>query len=62
MYFRLGYSGEVVLDKGEGELDLKNYGLVIMVKFRPSENLQPLSGCFQSGGEKSVTTALYILS
>ena len=33
-----------------------------MVKFRDSESLQPLSGSVQSGGEKSVTTALYIMA
>ena len=52
----------VCLHKGDEDLDFKHYGLKIMVKFRDSESLQPLSGSVQSGGEKSVTTALYIMA
>ena len=58
----MGYAGEVCLHKGDEDLDFKHYGLKIMVKFRDSESLQPLSGSVQSGGEKSVTTALYIMA
>ena len=58
----MGFAGEVVLHKGNSDLDLANYGLKILVKFREEEALQPLAGCTQSGGEKSVTTALYIMS
>ena len=58
----MGYAGEVGLDKGDGDLDFKNYGLKIMVKFRDRESLQLLASSVQSGGEKSVTTALYIMA
>jgi chromosome segregation ATPase len=58
----MGFAGEVVLHKGNHEMDLPNYGLKLMVKFREKEALQPLAACTQSGGEKSVTTALYIMA
>ena len=58
----MGFAGEVGLDKGDGDLDFKNYGLKIMVKFREKESLQLLASSVQSGGEKSVTTALYIMA
>lgn len=38
------------------------YYLAIWVKFRASESLQRLTGQRQSGGEKSVSTILYLLS
>ena len=58
----LGYSGQVVLNRGEGDLDIRNYGIKILVKFRDRDMLQPLKASVQSGGEKSVSTALYILA
>lgn len=56
------FSGEVVLHRGTGELDLKNYGLQMMVKFRNRDPFQPLKSQIQSGGEKSVATALFIMA
>jgi chromosome segregation ATPase len=43
------------------ENDFENYGLQILVKFRENENLQELCGT-QSGGERSVSTAIYLLA
>ena len=59
---RMNFAGEVQLKKGEHDLDFKNYGLEIKVKFHDKDKLQPLSSSVQSGGEKSVTTALYMMA
>ena len=42
--------------------DYDRWEMAIMVKFRDSEQLQRLSAFRQSGGEKSVSTILYLLS
>lgn len=34
----------------------------ILVKFRDNEDLQPLTGTRQSGGERSVSTILYLIA
>ena len=63
MMARLGYSGQIELCEGkENELDLKSYGIKIMVKFRDQEEFQELTKGTQSGGEKSVTTAVYMMA
>ena len=59
---QIGYAGQVTLKTGEHDLDFKNYGLDIMVKFHDKDALTNLTNHTQSGGEKSVTTALYIMS
>lgn len=59
---KMGFAGEIVLHQGDKELDFKHYGIKILVKFRGKDSLQPLSGSVQSGGEKAVTTALYIMA
>ncbi len=59
---RMNFAGEVELHRGDEALDFKNYGLKILVKFRSKDSLQPLTASVQSGGEKSVTTALYIMA
>ena len=62
-YFsRLGFAGEVGLTAGHHENDFQNYGLAVRVKFRDSESLQELTAHRQSGGERSVATALYMLA
>ena len=58
----MGYAGEVGLMKGSHENDFENYGISIRVKFRDSEPLQELTGSRQSGGERSVSTALYMIA
>lgn len=64
MYFsQLGYSGEVNLDHNpQDRKDYKSYGISIKVKFGDGDSLTELSRGQQSGGEKSVTTAVYMLS
>ncbi|XP_050732110.1 structural maintenance of chromosomes protein 5-like [Eriocheir sinensis] len=57
---RLGCAGEVVL-KEDGE-NFVNYGMVIYVKFRDHQKLQELTPHQQSGGERAVSTALYLLA
>jgi len=59
------YAGQVELSEGlhgGDPLDLKNYGIKIYVKFRSDEDFHELSKGTQSGGEKSVTTAVYMMA
>ena len=56
----IGISGEVSL--GRDELDFSKWSIQIKVKFRDNEELSTLSAFRQSGGERSVTTMLYLLS
>jgi chromosome segregation ATPase len=39
-----------------------DWGLQIMVKFREAQSLQALSARVQSGGERSVSTILYLMA
>jgi chromosome segregation ATPase len=57
-----GCAGEVRLYRPDDELDFAQYGLDILVKFRADDPLQLLSGAQQSGGEKSLSTMLFLLS
>ncbi|XP_059475482.1 structural maintenance of chromosomes protein 5-like [Neocloeon triangulifer] len=59
----MGCEGTVKLLKGNAETqdDYENYGLSIQVSFRAGESLQELGGT-QSGGERSVSTAIYLLA
>ncbi|KAJ1526232.1 hypothetical protein ONE63_009389 [Megalurothrips usitatus] len=62
-YFReMKCAGEVRLYTGNNEHDYDNYGLQVMVKFRDNEDLQELNAHTQSGGERAVSTAIYMLS
>ena len=54
--------GDIKLDKTENPEDLESWGIDILVKFRKQEKLQSLSAFRQSGGEKSVSTMLYLMS
>ncbi|ONK78499.1 uncharacterized protein A4U43_C02F19420 [Asparagus officinalis] len=56
----MAVAGEVSLD--EHETDFDKYGILIKVKFRESGQLQVLSADHQSGGERSVSTILYLVS
>ena len=61
-YFaELGFLGQVTLCRREVE-DYKSYGVSIKVKFRDESELAELSRGRQSGGEMSVTTAVYMLA
>ena len=64
MMAKLGYAGSIQLNEGQDNepLDLKNYGIKILVKFRDDEEFNELSRGTQSGGEKSVTTAVYMMA
>lgn len=42
--------------------DFDKWGINIMVKFRETEQLQQLTATRQSGGERSVSTVLYLMS
>ncbi len=57
-YFRrIGCVGSVEL----APADNGTYGILIRVSFRAGVAPQPLTGASQSGGEKSVSTMLYLL-
>lgn len=58
----LDCAGEVCLGKPPNENDYENYGICIKVKFRDNEELMELSSKRQSGGERAVSTVLYMLS
>ncbi|GAA5809321.1 hypothetical protein MFLAVUS_002728 [Mucor flavus] len=58
-FARIDLNGEVQIDKHE---DFDKWGINILVKFRKNEELQLLTGQRQSGGERSVTTVLYLMS
>lgn len=55
-------AGEVTLSHGENNMDFDQYGLKIRVKFRDIDELQELTRHHQSGGERSLTTAIYMIS
>ncbi|KAF9299963.1 Structural maintenance of chromosomes protein 5 [Mortierella antarctica] len=56
---KIGCAGEVRL--GEHE-DYDKWCIEIMVKFRDAEKLQKLTGQRQSGGERSVSTIMYLMA
>ncbi|ORY85894.1 P-loop containing nucleoside triphosphate hydrolase protein [Neocallimastix californiae] len=56
---KIGCVGEIKLDE---KSEYKNWGLNIYVKFRDTDNLQLLTGTRQSGGERSVSTILFLMS
>jgi len=58
----MGFAGAVELFTGKHENDFDNYGIKILVKYRNTEPLQELTPYHQSGGERSVATAIYMLS
>ncbi|CAJ1937515.1 unnamed protein product [Sphenostylis stenocarpa] len=56
----MAVAGEVSLD--EHDIDFDQYGILIKVKFRENGHLQALSAHRQSGGERSVSTIVYLVS
>ncbi|ORX81645.1 P-loop containing nucleoside triphosphate hydrolase protein [Anaeromyces robustus] len=56
---KIGCVGEIKLNENE---EYKKWGLDIFVKFRDTEDLQLLTGTRQSGGERSVSTILYLMT
>ncbi|KAL2636129.1 hypothetical protein R1flu_007608 [Riccia fluitans] len=59
-FMEMAIAGEVTLD--EHGTDFDKYGILIKVKFRETAELQVLSAHHQSGGERSVSTILYLVS
>lgn len=57
---RIHCAGEVRI--AENEDDYSKWCIEILVKFRSNEPLQLLTGQRQSGGERSLTTILYLMS
>ncbi len=61
----LGMAGEVRLAKGAVTGDtgnFKDWGIEILVKFREKAQLQVLSAQVHSGGERSVSTIMYLMA
>nr|CAG8492269.1 10947_t:CDS:10 [Entrophospora candida] len=56
---KIGCAGEVRINANE---DYDKWGIDILVKFRDNEKLQPLTGQRQSGGERSVSTIMYLMA
>lgn len=55
----IGCAGEIRISPHE---EYEKWAIDILVKFRDSEKLQLLTGQRQSGGERSLTTILYLMS
>jgi chromosome segregation ATPase len=58
-FARIGCNGEVRLKE---DPDYAKWGIEILVKFRQTESLQVLTAHRQSGGERSVSTMLYLIA
>ncbi|TBU05220.1 structural maintenance of chromosomes protein 5, partial [Hamiltosporidium magnivora] len=61
-YFFKKINCEGKIEFHEKDLFSSKWGINILVKFRENENFEILSSFRQSGGEKSVTTILFLLS
>ncbi|CAI8583498.1 unnamed protein product [Vicia faba] len=57
---QMAVAGEVSLD--EHDMDFDQFGIHIKVKFRENGQLEVLSAHHQSGGERSVSTIVYLVS
>lgn len=57
LFRKLNFEGQIVLDTTG-----KDWELRILVKFREMEDLQNLTAFRQSGGEKSLTTVMFLLA
>ncbi|CAH2057808.1 unnamed protein product, partial [Iphiclides podalirius] len=62
MFAKLGCAGEIQLDKSGGDEEFSQYGVAVMVRFRAGEQLQRLTRHLQSGGERALATALYLMA
>ncbi|ANB13563.1 DNA repair ATPase SMC5 [Sugiyamaella lignohabitans] len=60
MFARIGCRGKVVLKKSSNLYE--DWALEILVSFRETSSLQVLNAQRQSGGERSVSTSLYLMS
>lgn len=60
---QLGYAGQVELYIPEDDVnDFEKYGIIVKVKFRDAEPLKELKPSHQSGGERSVSTMIYMIA
>ncbi|PSC71853.1 Structural maintenance of chromosomes 5 [Micractinium conductrix] len=57
----VGVAGDVALHEAPGE-DFEHYAIEIRVKFRDTEDMQTLDASRQSGGERSVSTIIYLIA
>ena len=60
-FAQVGCAGEVRLHEADDDA-FDKFEIVIMVKFRDNEDLSQLGTTRQSGGERSVSTIMYLLS
>jgi len=60
----MGFAGEITLDfEGEeGREDFESFGVCIQVRFKKEQMIRKLDAHTQSGGEKSVSTMLYLVA
>ncbi|XP_066153338.1 structural maintenance of chromosomes protein 5 [Euwallacea fornicatus] len=59
---KLGCAGEIALCQGDDEKNYADYGIAIRVTYRSGEPLQELNTTIQSGGERAVATAAFMLA
>ncbi|XP_044263469.1 structural maintenance of chromosomes protein 5 [Tribolium madens] len=59
---RMGCAGEVSINPGDDEKEFSKYGLCIKVTYRNGEPMQELNSVVQSGGERAVATAVFMLA
>ncbi|XP_038218178.1 structural maintenance of chromosomes protein 5 [Zerene cesonia] len=62
MFAKMGCAGEIKLEKAGSDEDYDGYGVGVWVRFRAAEQLQQLTRHAQSGGERALSTALYLLA
>lgn len=62
LFKQLKCSGEIGLGRPDNTEDFAKYGISIRVSFRSDERLQELTAWQQSGGEKSVSTMMYMIA
>lgn len=61
-FANMNCAGEISLYQGENKDDFSQYGIHIKVKFRDKSDLQILNAQVQSGGERAVSVAIFLLS
>ena len=59
---RLDCKGEIAIYRGRDEKKYEDYGVSIRVTYRSNEPMKELDRFVQSGGERAVATAVYLLS
>ncbi|RMZ98894.1 structural maintenance of chromosomes 5 [Brachionus plicatilis] len=62
LFMQLKCAGEISLSRPDNSEEFNKYGICIKVSFRTGEKLQELTAWQQSGGEKSVSTMLYMIA